>query len=119
MPRRKRRQVQYLLRLHPGQDDELIHWLEQFDDQSYGVKSQAVKRALLQGIGGGDPGQGSPVPALDLTEIRRVVEAAVTQALARFEGQVAGAAMAAPEEDDETESLLDDLGAALVLMEPE
>jgi len=119
MPRRRRQIVELKLRLYPGQDDELIHWLAQFDDQSYGIKTQVIKEALLRSIGGGDPGQGSPVPALDLTEIRRVVEAAVTQALARFEGQVAGAAVAAPEEDDETEALLDDLGAALVLMEPE
>jgi len=45
------------------------------------------------------------------------VEAAVTQALARFEGQVAGAAVVAPEEDEETETLLDSLEAALVLAE--
>jgi len=93
----------------------MIRWLAQFDDRPYGVKTQAIREALRRGIGG-DPGQPAPATAVDLAEIRRVVEAAVTQALARFEGHVAGASVAAPpEEDDETEALLDSLEAALVL----
>jgi len=122
MARRRKRVDEIRARLYPGQDDDLIRWLEQFDGQPYGVKSQAVKEALRRGIGGGDPGQMSstPAPAVDLAEIRQVVEAAVTQALARFEGQVAGAAVAAPaEENEETEALLDNLEAALVLTDDE
>ena len=54
---------------------------------------------------------------LDLAEVRRVVEAAIASALARFEGQMSGAAATAPGEDDEAEDLLDALGDSLVLEE--
>jgi hypothetical protein len=117
--RKRRRQpteVRLHLRFYVGQDDEVIRWLEQLDDQPYGTKTQAIKAALLRGIGS-DPGQASGVPpALDLAEMRRVVEAAVTTALSRFEGPVGGPAGALPE-DNETEDLLDALEAALVLRE--
>ena len=118
---RRRKTVEFRIRLYSGQDDELIRWLEQFNDKPYGVKSQAVKEALLRGIGS-DPGQptAAAIPALDLAEVRRVVEAAVATALARFEGQVSGAVPAhPPEEDEETEDLLDSLGAALTLQDDE
>jgi hypothetical protein len=55
-------------------------------------------------------------PALDLVEVRRVVEAAVVSALGRFEGQVVGAAAATPaEEEDEVEDLLEGFQYSLVL----
>ena len=112
----------------------MIGWLEQFDGQPYGVKTQAVKDALRRNLGT-DGGQVMATqPALDpsiacdelrrvelsgqsLAEVRRVVEAAMTSALARFEGQVIGAAVAAPGDDDEAEDLLDALGDSLVLEE--
>ena len=113
---RRRKTVEFRIRLYSGQDDELIRWLEQFNDKPYGVKSQAVKEALLRGMGSGNPGQGDAAPAVDLAEVRRVVEAVVATALVRFEGQVSGAVPATPpEEDEETEDLLDSLEAALVL----
>ena len=117
MRRRRRQTVKFTLRLHSEQDDDLIQWLESLDDLHFGAKTQAVKDALRRGIG--DPGHqaSAPTTTVDLAEIRAVVEAAVTQALARFEGQVAGAAVVAPEEDEETETLLDSLEAALVLAE--
>ena len=118
---RRRKTVEFRIRLYSGQDDELIRWLEQFNDKPYGVKSQAVKEALLRGIGS-DPDRPttSAAPAVDLAEVRRVVEAAVATALARFEGQVSGAVPATPpEEDEETEDLLDSLGAALTLQDDE
>ena len=117
--RRKRSpsKVRLQLRLYPGQDDGLIRWLARFDDHPYGAKSQAVKEALRLGIGGGDSGQTAlaSTPAVELTEIRQVVEAALETALARFESQVSRTALAVPEGDDETEALLDSLEAALVL----
>ena len=112
---RRRKEVRLQLRLYPGQDDDLIHWLAQFDGRPYGAKSQAVKGALRRGIGAG-PGQPAPsAPALDLAEIRAVVEAAVEQALARLEGQVSMAPAVSPEADEEVEALLDGLEASLVL----
>jgi hypothetical protein len=118
MPRRSKRrktEVQLHIRLYPGQDDELLHWLEQFDDRPYGLKSQAVKEALLRGIGDGSHTGGSP--AVDLSEVRRVVEAAVETALSRLQGPVGAAPGSLSTEDDEAEDLLDALGEALVLRE--
>lgn len=111
--RRRQTDVQLHIRLYPGQDDELLRWLEQFVDQPYGVKTQAIKETLLRGIEG-CPGS-TPASSLDLSEIRRVVEAAIESGLARFEGRMAPGAMAVAQEDDETEGLLDALGEALVL----
>lgn len=51
---------------------------------------------------------------VDLSELRQVVEAAVDTALARFGARPVDG-VAATEEDDETEALLDDLQTALVL----
>lgn len=120
MSRRRRRQpteVRLHLRFYVGQDDEVIRWLEQLDDQPYGTKTQAIKAALLRGIGG-DSDQATEAPAaLDLGEVRRVVEAAVTTALSRFEGQVGRSPTGLPAEEDETEDLLDALESALVLRE--
>ena len=120
MTRKRRRQpteVRLHLRFYVGQDDEVIRWLEQLDDQPYGTKTQAIKAALLRGIGG-DSGQATAAsPALDLGEVRRVVEAAVTTALSRFEGQMGRAPTCLPTDEDETEDLLDALESALVLRE--
>jgi hypothetical protein len=122
MTPREKRSEEIRVRLHPGRDDDLLHWLVQFDDRPYGTKSQAVKDALRRGIGSGNFEQSSELPsnsagvALDLAELRQVVEAAVDTALGRFEGQIGGGTRAATqEEDDEAEALLDDLEAALVL----
>jgi hypothetical protein len=122
MTSREKRSEEIRVRLHPGRDDDLLHWLAQFDDRPYGAKSQAVKDALRRGIGASNSEHCSELPsnsagvALDLAELRQVVEAAVDTALGRFEGQInGGTRAAAQEEDDETEALLDDLEAALVL----
>jgi hypothetical protein len=124
MPRRQRGKVEIKIRLYPGQDDELIQWQAQFDDQPYGVKTQAVKEALRRGVGvehvlsGAEATLEATVaaPAPDLVEVRRVVEAAVVSALGRFEGPVVGAAAATPaEEDDEGEDLLEGFQYSLVL----
>ena len=113
---RRRREIRLQLRLYPGRDDDLIRWLAQFDDRPYGAKSQAVKEALRRGIESGHgPDRPASAPALDLAEIRAVVEAAVEQALARFEGQVSMAPAVSPEADEEVEALLDGLEASLVL----
>ena len=116
MPRRQRGKVEIKIRLYPGQDDELIQWQTQFDGQPYGVKTQAVKEALRRGIGT-EPLQATvATPALDLVEMRRVVEAAVVSALGRFEGQVVGATTTTPaEEEDEVEDLLERFQYSLVL----
>lgn len=116
MPRGQRGKVEIKIRLYPGQDDELIQWQAQFDDQPYGVKTQAMKEALRRGIGVEALGATVATPALDLVEVRRVVEAAVVSALSRFESHVAGATATTPaEEDDEVEDLLEGFQYSLVL----
>jgi hypothetical protein len=106
------------LRFYPGQHDDIIAWLRQFDGKPHGAKSQEAIDALRRGIGAGsslEQPAATAGPALDLAELRQVVEAAVDTALGRFEGQVGGTRVTIQEEDDETEALLDNLEAALVL----
>ena len=116
MPRRRRGKVEIKIRLYPGQDDELIRWLEQLEDQPYGVKTQAIKEALRKGLGASPLQAAATAPAVDLAEVRRVVEAGVASALGRLEGQVLGSATTAPaEEEEEVEDLLAALKRSLVL----
>lgn len=112
--KKKKQEIHLSLRLYPGQDDPLIHWLEQFEDQPYGSKSQAIKEALNRAISGA-PGLAAATPSLDLGELRRVVEVAMVSALAGFEGHLVSVTGSRAPEDDETENLLDALGEALVL----
>lgn len=106
------RVVELKIRLYAGRDDDLIEWLRQFDED-YGVRGWAVRAALRRGIGGGPASE--TAGGCDLSEIRRVVEAAVSSALARCGGRLAPPASEG--DDEETEGLLDSLGAALVLEE--
>jgi hypothetical protein len=109
----KRWPSQLTIRLYPGPDDDLLRWLAGMEGQPYGAKSQAVKEALRRGLGMNSPAAPAGA-AVDLAEIRAVVEAAVEAALARLEGAVI--ARPAPDSaDDEAERLLDALGEALVL----
>jgi hypothetical protein len=112
----KHKSVAYLLRLYPGRDDELIHWLGRFG-KSYGVKSNAIKEALRRGIGSAGVEELSvTTAAVDMAEIRRVVEAAVAQAVTSFGGQIGGGAVPDRDEaeEEEVEAMLDRLGATLV-----
>ena len=124
----ERRRVEIKIRLHPGQDDDIVSWLKQLDHQPYGVKTQAVKGALRRGLGterlqvqriAPMPEHPADLSKESLAEIRQVVEAAVTSAFGRFAcileaGGVADGATTT-EEDDPVEDLLDTLGKALVL----
>lgn len=84
-------------RLYPGRDDDLIEWVKSLDNLPYGGKGQAVKEALRKGLGFSVQGStgvrelGSSTHAPThpssqaqdelLLDIRRVVEAAVSEAL--------------------------------------
>lgn len=112
--------VRFTLRFYPGQDDDLIHWLDELDKDRLGAKNQALKERLRMAVGAESPQATVAAPALDLVEVRQVVEAAVASALSRFEGQVVGTALATTTDDeDEVEDLLDALEQALVLGEEE
>ena len=120
MTRRRRslRPIKFTLRFYPGQDDDLIRWLDGLEEEHIGAKTQAMKEALRRGLGT-DPLQAKvAAPALDLLEIRQVVEAAVASALGRFEGHMVDVGVATTtEEDDETEDLLEAFRQSLVLGE--
>ena len=116
--------IQVILRFYPGQDDDLIHWLGELDEEPTRTKTQALKETLRRGIGTEHVLSGAEgplqatvaTPALDLVEVRQVVEAAVASALSRFEGNVVGATATTPaEEDDEVEDLLDAFQYSLIL----
>lgn len=109
--RRKAEIKQLHIRLYPGQDDELIEWLESLNGLPVGEKSRRIREALCQGIKANDSEETKAL-AIDLSEIRKIVEAAVAQALAGFRIE---AAKASVEEDDGTEEILENLGASLVL----
>ncbi len=105
------------VRLHPGQDDRLIAWIQSLDDQSYGVKSQTIREALLRGIGASpDPAaQTIPSSAPDLDEflpqMRRVVETAVGDALARNGVRLTPGPQNDPvDESEEVAAILDAMG---------
>ncbi len=126
MPRRKRRRnadVQLHIRLYPGQDDDLIDWAEELDEQPFGLKGQAVKEALRRGTRTDSGPTAAATPALDLAQVRLVVEAAVETALARYAlvlpgqggGGADGATGAGTGEDEELDALLDAMSATLVV----
>lgn len=98
------------LRLYPDRDGDLIAWVR---GQTRGDRSRMVKEALRAGIQRGS----GPTPAgvLDLAEIRLVVEAAVETSLARLGGQALAVFAVAPDDDRETEAMLDSLAASLVI----
>ncbi len=115
MARRKKR-VEHKIRLYPGQgdDDELIRWMALLDDLPWGEKSQRVKQALLRGIGNDHSGESTVTPAtFDLAEIRQVVEAATESALGRFGGRITVGDDATDENEEEVDTLLDNMGATL------
>ena len=130
MPHRESgEEVRIHVRLYPGRqpDDRLITWLAQFGDSSHGVKSQAIKGALLRGIGErrdqditadrteGKGTEGAAARISDLSTIRQVVEAGVASALARCGGHAALFPDASRAEDDEVQGTLDHLCSELLI----
>jgi hypothetical protein len=99
----------------------LIEGLDQLAAQLAKPKNQIIKDALRERIGDGSVQPAVSVePAVNLAEIRQVVEAAVSSSLARFEGQMTGVAVTVEgQEDDETRTLLGNLGAALIFDDDE
>lgn len=111
---RRSRTVRLDIRLYPGQDDDLIAWVQGLVHEPHGAKMQRLRAALRQGLTGGS---GAASAALDMAEVRQVVEAAVSTALARFEGSINPAAQRPATRDAEADALLSDLGSALLLQE--
>jgi len=103
----KKSTIQGHFRLLSDQDDDLITWWKSLNDLPYGGKGQAIKEVLRRGldlsehgcVGAGELGEiqpctpaplhpDTPAQAAELLlDIRRVVEAAVTEVL--NQGQIA------------------------------
>jgi hypothetical protein len=102
------------IRFYPGQDDDLIAWLEEMR-ASYGKKGETVKDVLRKGLGA--TGNGSAVP-LDtgslLADIRQVMEST----LASFAFQPALQAEAKSQDNDLAEERLSRLDLGLSLDSP-
>ena len=114
--RRKRPPIKFTLRLYPGQDDDLIRWLDGLDESLVGAKSQAVKEAIRRGRDGIETSPTATVALdLDLAQIRQVVEAAVEAGLSRRIPALVQATGPDPDESSEVDDLLDDLQRSLVL----
>jgi hypothetical protein len=99
------------IRFYPGQDDDLIAWLEEMR-ASYGKKGETVKRTLRKGLGATES---HSAVALDssslLADIRQVMEST----LASYAFQPAVRADANVQEEDAAEERLSrlDLGLSL------
>lgn len=118
MSRKKKPDEHFHLRLYASQDDDLIQWLAQFEKQPLGVKSAAVKGALRQAIGSAQPPAAGPASAgFDPGELRRVVEAAVSSALAGSGNVSLGHNPEPAAEGHAARGILDSLETTLVLGE--
>ena len=98
------------LRLHPDHDADLIHWLASLDALPYGQKGRVIKEALRRGLG--QEQKASLDAEALLADVRTVVEVAVQQALA---SATILSNHHPPDETDETDALLDQLGDQLML----
>ena len=100
------------LRLHPDRDADLIRWLSSLDDLPFGQKGHVIKEALRRGL------EKQPDSSLGaesfLADIRAIVESAMQQALASA-SIITPSPSPAPDETDETDALLDQLGDQLML----
>lgn len=125
-------------RLYPGQDDDLIEWVKSLDNLPYGGKGQAIKEALRKGLGfsvqgstgAGELGSSPHAPthpreaspkggssqAQDelLLDIRRVVEAAISEALNQMPFEISPASGPASQiRDADEETRVDQLMAEM------
>ncbi len=98
------------IRLHPERDVDLIRWLASLDDLPFGQKGRVIKEVLRQGIG--QESKATIDAEALLADIRAIVEVAVQQSLANA---TIISEPHLPDEMDETDALLDQLGDQLML----
>ena len=102
------------IRFYPGQDDDLIAWLEEMR-ASYGKKGETVKGTLRKGLGAADNGSAVQLDTGSLlADIRQMMEST----LASYAFQPAVQAEAKPQEEDAAEERLSRLDLALSLDPP-
>ena len=103
------------IRFYPGQDDDLIAWLEEMR-ASYGKKGETVKGTLRKGLGATESRSAVQLDTGSLlADIRQVMEST----LASYAFQPAAQAEAKVQEEDVAEERLSRLDLALSLDPPE
>ncbi|MCJ7434528.1 MAG: hypothetical protein MUO77_13665 [Anaerolineales bacterium] len=102
------------IRFYPGQDDDLIAWLEEMRT-SYGKKGETVKDVLRKGLGA--TGSGSAVQ-LDMGSLMADIRQMMEAALASYAFQPAVQAEAKSQDDDLAEERLSRLDLSLSLEPP-
>lgn len=104
------------VRLLEGLHDDLIAWYEGLPGWPAGNKAEAARRLLRAGLAKETKQESQLVADLMaalLPEIRAVVEATLETMMAQW--QVMAVAPERGDADDETEAILDEIGAGLVL----
>ncbi len=116
--------------LYEKQDRDLIGWLEELSSQPYGTKGQIIKQTLRRGLAISPSTKGSHTQrgscaSFDsqelLCDIRRVVEATLESAISRLSISPLSALPINPVPDgiDEINTMLDDFGASLMMLDEE
>ncbi|MBN2005203.1 MAG: hypothetical protein JXA21_17730 [Anaerolineae bacterium] len=100
------------VRLIPGQDDDLLHWLATLASLPFGGKTQAIKTALRQGMEASGVSPTQPA-AVDLSgwipEIRRALAAELDER----QWATTDRSTPSPEEDDGVADVLAQLDVSL------
>ena len=118
---RLRPHVKLTLRIYAERDEDLYRWLQGLDDLPYGHKAQEVKEVLRRGLAqaGASGGSDAPVDAKAiqraltaalgelLDDLRRVVTAAVTNALNEVQVTVATRPHKGEDAEDDVQDLLE------------
>ena len=118
---RLRPHVKLTLRIYAERDEDLYRWLQGLEDLPYGHKAQVVKEVLRRGLAQAGVSGGSEAPvdaeavqravtaALSdvLTDLRRIVEAAVATALAEVQVMTATWSHRKPETEEDVQDVLD------------
>lgn len=116
MPTKHKNATKALIRFYPGPDDDLLAWLETLDKLPFGAKGQALKATLRRGLGMVMSAADSPTAttALELSELRKVLELVLDERLSRYTLQNTTPILPDVEET-EAAALLDRLSANLLL----
>ncbi len=108
-----RKEKKLTLRLRPGEDDDLLIWLDELR-LPHGKKGETIKDTLRRGLRSAETPSVTKLDAGNLlADIRQVVEATLVSALANISLE-ASSPMESAEEDEKIGVCLDQLGESLL-----